>query len=253
MLSELLHSPWAAALGASLATGLGGVLVAGLSLRLPDRLLKKALPLSLSFATGALLGAVFLDLLPELTEALPHHRGFLAVLVGILLLHLVERTWMGHQDSSHAGSIQPGTRAIVMLGDGLHNLVDGLALAAAFSTSPAAGLAVTVAIFVHEVPHELANFALLLESGLSRRQALCLNALFSLPSLIGAAGGMVALGHFEHLAPYALALSAASFLYITLADLIPGHRKPVSHRRFAAQILLILLGVLLVGGVGHPA
>lgn len=246
MPSDLTYSPWLFAILASLATGLGGVLLAGLSLVLPERLLKKGLPLAISFATGSLLAAVFLDLLPEVSHALPGHLGFTSVLGGILLLHILERTLLWrHCHESHCG-LHQSTRPFVLLGDGLHNFVDGLAIAAAFSASWAAGLAVTLAVLAHEIPQELGDFAILLKSGMSRGRALTWNALLSMSSLVGTVVGLTALGWANQLQPYALALSAASFLYIALGDLLPGHRTSSSVATFLSRLACMGAGIALI-------
>ncbi len=240
------HSIWMAALGASLVTGLGGVLLAALALTLSDRLLKAVLPLAVSFATGSLLAAAFLDMLPEVSLALPGQRGFLAVLAGILLLHILERLLLWrHCHESHCG-LHPSTRPIVLLGDGLHNFVDGLAIAAAFSVSWATGLGITLAILAHEIPQELGDFAVLLQSGMSRGNALRWNAAISLTSVLGTLLGLAALGWGSHLQPYALALGAASFLYIALGDLLPAHRVPGTLRTFASRLACMGAGVAFI-------
>ncbi len=255
MPSDPNYSPWFLAILASLATGLGGVLLAGLALALPDRILKKALPMAISFATGSLLAAVFLDLLPEVAHALPGHAGFAVVLAGILLLHILERTLLWrHCHESHCGMHQ-STRPFVLLGDGLHNFVDGLAIAAAFSASWAAGLAVTLAVLAHEIPQELGDFAILLKSGMSRGRALAWNAGLSLSSVLGAVVGLTALNWATQLQPYALALSASSFLYIALGDLLPGHRTSSSIGSFLARTACMGAGIVFIlwttGGHGH--
>jgi len=142
---------------------------------------------------------------------------------------------------------------LIVLGDSLHNFVDGVLIAAAFLTDSALGWTTAVAVIAHEVPQEVGDFMVLLDAGYTRRRALILNALSSLASVAGGVLGYFALHRTEDALPYILALAAAGFIYIAVADLIPN-----LHRRFAvkdalSQVALIVLGVAVVvlAGQGH--
>ena len=133
---------------------------------------------------------------------------------------------------------------MITLGDGLHNFVDGMLIAAAFLHDPALGIATTTAVVAHEIPQEIGDFMVLLAAGYSRRRALLLNTVSSLASVVGGVVGYVVLQGVQGIIPYLLALAAASFIYIAVADLVPvlqKHRKPLD---FVVQF------ALLVGGVG---
>lgn len=227
-------------------SGMGGVLVASLFLLIPTRVRTRLLPLLISFATGSLLATVFLDLLPELTHALPGHGGLGAVLGGILGLHILERLFLWRHCHEPNCGLHGSTVSFSLLGDGLHNFVDGLTLAAAFSVSWETGLAASVAILFHEIPQEIGDFAILLNAGMKPTRALRLNALVSLSSVAGTVLGLTALSTFNQLSPYALALAAASFLYIALGDLLPSHRAPASLPWFSGRLGAMVAGIALV-------
>ena len=133
-----------------------------------------------------------------------------------------------------------------MVGDALHNTLDGVLIAAAFLTDVHLGIVTALAIMAHEIPQEVGNFAVLLHSGMSRGRALLWNLITSLTAVVGGVVGYFALGAAISLLPYALAVAAASMLYIAVADLIPGLHRRVGLRSSAAQIALITVGIAVV-------
>lgn len=150
----------------------------------------------------------------------------------------------GH-DGAHSAA------PLVLIGDAFHNFVDGFLIAAAFLADPMLGLTTTFAITMHEIPQELGDFVILLHAGYSRRKAFLANAASSLTSLLGGLIGYFFIADARHFLPYVLALAAASFIYIALADLIPMLRHEPGHaRRFIRQFSLILLGGAVVPLVG---
>jgi zinc and cadmium transporter len=247
---------------ATLAGGLLSVLAAAL---LAFAVLERWVPRLVSFAVGALLGAALLNLLPEaLDSSADAHAVFATLLVGLLVFFLLEKLalWRhAHGTGEHAHGHLPHAQAsdarpagmLIVLGDSLHNFVDGVLIAAAFLTEPTLGWATAVAVIAHEVPQEVGDFMVLLHSGYARRRALVLNALSSLASVAGGLVGYFALKAALPALPYVLAFAAAGFLYIAVADLIP-----TLHRRFAvkdalSQVALIAIGVAVVAlaGQGH--
>jgi zinc and cadmium transporter len=152
-------------------------------------------------------------------------------------------------DHSHAHALSP-TAAMILLGDGLHNFVDGVLIAAAFLTDPALGVATALAVVAHEIPQELGDFMVLLAAGYSRGKALLLNAVSGAAAVAGGVLGYFALQGAQHVIPYALALSAASFIYIAVADLVPELHK--ARKRFSELLLqstLIGAGILAVAAL----
>ena len=131
----------------------------------------------------------------------------------------------------------------MLIGDALHNVLDGVLIAAAFLTDVHLGIVTAVAIMAHEIPQEVGNFAVLLHAGASRRRALLLNLLTSLSAVLGGVAGYFALTTALAILPFALAVAASSLLYVAVADLIPGLHRRVDPRSSVMQVLLIGLGV----------
>jgi zinc and cadmium transporter len=249
----------------TLLSGVLSVLAAGLFLVLPARQREAALPHLVSFATGALLGAALLALIPHAVLGAGServHEVGIALIAGIALFFVLEKfllwrhchddrcdehTAHGHgHEIVHEQARRSASGALVLVGDALHNVLDGVLIAAAFLTDVHLGLVTAVAIMAHEIPQEVGNFAVLLHSGMSRVRALALNMLASLSAVIGGVVGFFALEQSLALLPFALAVAAASLLYIAVADLIPGLHRRVDPRSSVTQVVLIGLGVALV-------
>jgi zinc and cadmium transporter len=139
--------------------------------------------------------------------------------------------------------VHDSSAAVVLVGDGFHNFVDGAVIAAAVMTSIPLGLSAAVAVTAHEIPQEIGDFAVLLHAGYSRRRALVLNALSGMSSVVGAVLAFVAFDVVPKTLPYFLALAAASFLYVAMADLIPGLHRGRTDASSLRQVLLIGAGV----------
>ncbi|OGI43865.1 MAG: ZIP zinc transporter [Candidatus Muproteobacteria bacterium RBG_16_64_11] len=261
-----------------LFTVLGGVLsvlAAALFLALPQGLRTRLLPGSVSFAVGALLGAAFLALLPHALESPGVSGGHgitAAVLLGLLAFFVLEKLvlWRhchldeceAHGGASVAEGGMPGAtethapdpahgRAsaagyLILVGDGIHNLVDGVLIGAAFLTDVHLGIVTSLAVVAHEIPQEVGDFAILLHSGFSRGKALAYNVLASLTTVIGGVAAYFALSLAQGIVPYVLAVAASSFIYIAVADLIPGLHQRVEGRATVQQVVLIALGVAVI-------
>jgi zinc and cadmium transporter len=243
-----------------LLTGLSGflsALAASLFLVLREARRASLLPHLVSFATGALLGAAFLGLLPHAMEAIGPdgaHRVGLALLLGILTFFLLEKfvLWRHcHDDPCEMHSPSHDARdaasaRMILVGDSFHNVLDGVLVAAAFMTDPRLGIVTALAVAAHEIPQEVGDVAILLHGGYSRGRALALNLLTSLTSIIGGVIAYFALATAMHLLPYALAFAASSFIYVAVADLIPGLHRRVDVRAGVGQVVFIALGVAVV-------
>ncbi len=212
------------------------VLLSGSYLLLSERWRRRTLPTLVSFAVGALLGAAFLALLPRAVEVGDAHAVLGAALLGLLLFFLLEKLvlWRhchsGECDAhapSAAGLHGHAPGILILFGDGLHNFVDGILIGAAFLTDINLGIVTSLAVAAHELPQELGDFAVLLQSGMSRQRALLLNLLSGATTVIGgllAWWGLSAAGEYIG---YVLAVAAASFIYIAVADLMPSlHAQP---------------------------
>jgi zinc and cadmium transporter len=214
-----------------------------------------------SYAIGALLGAVFLDILPEAIRLTSNVAAFSATLLGgILLFFILEKLvlWRHcHHDHCEAHEPRPEVEhdhgrsgLMIMVGDTFHNFVDGIIIAAAFLTDIQLGIVTSMAIIAHEIPQEVGDFAILLHSGYSKIKALKLNLISSFASVAGAVLGYFTLQTMQSWIPTLLALAAASMIYVAVADLIPGLHKRAQLRDTVQQVLLILLGVGTVALMG---
>lgn len=237
--------------------GLLSVLAAALFLVLSETLRNTLLPHLVSFATGTLLGAAFLGLLPHALASASDsdiHTIPLAVLLGLLGFFLLEKLviWRHcHEDHCVVHGAEPidrnhSTGTMILIGDSLHNFLDGILIAGAFLTDVHLGIVTSLAVAAHEIPQEVGDFAVLLHSGLSRGKAFFYNILSSLATVIGGVLAYFALQEMHTALPYVLAVAASSFIYIAVADLIPTLHQRVEGRATVQQIVLITVGVLLI-------
>ncbi len=239
--------------------GLLSVVVASSILLIGDKAQQRMLPHLVSFAIGALLGAAFLGLLPHALESSyieDSHDITMAVLFGLLSFFLLEKMvlWRhchshecevhGDDDHSHDHTAPAGT--LVIVGDGIHNLVDGVLIAAAFLTDIHLGIVTALAVAAHEIPQEVGDFVVLLNSGYSRAKALLFNVLSSLGTVVGGIAAYFSLQFVEPVIPYVLAVAAASFIYVAVADLIPTLHKRTHMSATLQQSGLIGTGILLI-------
>ncbi len=207
----------------------------------------------IGYAVGALLGAAFLEILPHAVESSPSiHQLSATVLGGILMFFLLEKfvLWRHcHIESCEAhDQLTPHgdhgrTGMMILIGDTFHNFVDGILIAAAFMTDIQLGIVTTIAIIAHEIPQEVGDFVILLHSGFSRFRALLFNLTSSVATLIGGLLAYLALQSVQAMVPPLLGLAAASMIYISVADLIPGLHKRPEISATVEQVLLIGLGV----------
>jgi len=231
------------AIGLSLVGGLGGLLLASGVLLITDSARSKLIPWLVSYAVGTLLGVSLLALLPTTLEQLPANRVFTTLLWGILLFFVLEKLVLWRHCHTHDCEVHESSVFPVLIGDAFHNFVDGAVVAAAVMTSVPLGVSTAVAVAAHEVPQEVGDFAILLHAGYSRSRALLLNVLSAIASAVGAIASLVAFEFVPRLLPYVLALAAASFLYVAMADLIPGLHRGRTDASSMRQILLIAAGV----------
>jgi zinc and cadmium transporter len=242
------------------ATFSGGALSAALAsafLLLGDKQRAWLLPHLISFATGAMLAAALVGLLPEaIVSAGPLRIQSIgvAVLAGIGLFFVLEKLVLWRHchveqcdtHSPHEAGRDQAAGWIVLFGTGMHNAFDGVLIAAAFLTDTRLGVLTTIAITAHEVPQELGDLAVLLHARMSARRALWFNAASSLTSILGGLVGYFALRSALGILPYAISVAAASLIYVAVADLIPGLHRRVDPRGSSAQVLLIAAGASVI-------
>ncbi len=247
------------------ATIAGGVLSVAAAAAIALNARASWVPVLISYAVGALLGAVFLEILPHafgMTENLENMAA--TILVGILLFFVLEKLvlWRHchieqceahdppvalHHDHGRSGMM-------IMIGDTFHNFVDGVLIAAAFLASHELGMVTAIAIIAHEVPQEVGDFVILLHSGYSKGKALLFNMLSSTAMVASGVLAYFALQTMQQWVPNLLGLAAASMLYVSVADLIPGLHRRTELQATLQQVVLIALGVTtiwLVGDLAH--
>ena len=232
------------ALGLSLVGGLGGLLVASGVLLISDSTRARLIPWLVSYAVGALLGVAMLGILPETLEKLPAVHVFATLLAGILLFFILEKLVLWRHCHTHDCEVHDGSVVPVLVGDAVHNFVDGIAIGTAVLTSVPLGVSTAVAIAAHEIPQEVGDFAILLHAGYSRRRALVVNVISGLSSALGAFIAWMAFSWLPMAKDYILVLAASSFLYVAMADLIPGLHRGRTDASSLRQILFIGAGVV---------
>lgn len=212
--------------------------------------------LLVSYAIGALLGAAFLDILPHAFELARNvHEMAATIMFGILIFFVLEKLvlWRHcHTEECEAhdahgvassGNDHGRSGMMIMVGDTIHNLVDGVIVAAAFLVDTSLGIVTAMAIVAHEIPQEVGDFLILRHSGFSKRQAIIFNLVSSLAMVVGGVIAYYALSVMQKWIPSLLGIAAASMLYVAVADLIPGlHRRP-ELKATAQQVLLMALGI----------
>ncbi len=226
----------------SLLGSVGALLGAALVLVLPEKLRKVLLANLISYATGTLLGAVFLGLIPKALEHAASPRILVWLLAGILFFFVMEKLVLWRHCHTPDCDVHAAAGPLLLIGDAFHNFVDGVMIAGAFLLAFPLGVATGLAVISHEIPQEVGDFAVLLESGYSRRKALGYNLISALATLPGALLSYYFLSHLIAAVPYIILAGAASFLYIALVDL-----TPYLHRRFGLADSILQLGLILAG------
>ncbi len=242
-------------------TAVGGVfsvLAAGIFLILPEQKQAKVLPHGISFATGALLSVSFWGLIPHAFEDVePEQIQSVSgtILMGVLVFFMLEKLLVWRHCHSHACEAHIDTvehhghhsaGALIIIGDGIHNFVDGILIAAAFLTDVQLGIVTSLAVAAHEIPQEVGDFAILLQSGYSKGKALFYNVMSSLTTVIGGVLAYFSLEDLHQSLPYFLAMASASFIYIAVADLIPTLHKKTDIKTSAQQLVMIAAGVAMI-------
>ena len=231
---------------------IGSVLIASLFLLFGEKSQKTLVNILITFATGTLLGGAFLGLIPESIEQLSVEPVLWTVLIGILFFFFLEkliRIHHCHNVECHSHKKEIGS--MIFIGDAFHNFVDGVIIAAAFLISVPVGIMAALAIIVHEIPQEIGDFGIFLHSGYSKKRAFFLNIFSSATAFLGAILGYFALQTIHEIVPYVMAFSAASFIYIALADLSPELHKRTKFSHAIQQIFLLCLGVSIIVLVEH--
>jgi len=225
-------------------------LLSALALSWRVRFTNRVLPLLVALAAGTMLSAAFLHLLPESFEHLPPQTALTVTLISFVAFFLLEKIF--HWRHCHEIECADHQFAYInLIGDALHNFVDGMVIAAAFIVDPWLGLTTTLALALHEIPQEMGDFGVLLLSGFTPKKAVWSNLFVSLTSLVGALAGY--LFHLELATStiYLLPIAAGNFLYLAASDLIPEIRNDHHRSRSVVVFLMFLVGICLIPLLGY--
>lgn len=234
-------------LGFSVLGSVGAVAGAALLLVFPDGIRRTLVPCLVSYATGTLLAAAFLGMLPAGMAQQEPSAIAATALAGIVLFFILEKLviWR-HCHEGDCTSEHGRAAPLILVGDAFHNFVDGIVIAAGFLTSVELGIATSLAVVMHEVPQEVGDFGILLEAGYGRSRAIALNTLSAATTIPGALMAWLWLGEMRNAVPFILAISAASFIYIAMADLIPELHRKSSDGASLRQLALLLTGIATI-------
>ena len=234
----------------------------GLVLLWKEQAAKKFSLFLISFAAGVLLGVAFLDLLPEALEQIGDiHKVTLTAVIAIVIFFVMERfLWWYHHHRIHSEEHtgqgdhpeESGIAAkayLLLIGDSLHNLVDGVLIAAAFLTDFNLGVGVAVGVIAHELPQELADFGVMLHAGFSKTKTLLLNFAAASMTLVGAVITFFIAPAIEGVTPFVIAFAVGVFIYIALSDLIPEIHHRSEHKYDLVHLALFIGGIVLIGWV----
>lgn len=236
------------------AASVGSVALSGTLLLLNNKWLGKISGYLLYLAGGTLLGSALLGLVPEATEAIGLEAVVEWVLIGILFFFVLEKIILWRTCHNEDCERQNHAAApMIIIGDAFHNAIDGVVIAASFLTSVELGIFVTISVVLHEIPQELGDFGILIKSGYSRKKALWYNLLSGSSSLVAGISAYFLLDVVQAFIPYTIAIAAASFLYVSMADLIPEMHKETKPKESIIQIFMILVGVAIIMLSSHHA
>ena len=200
----------------------------------------------ISYATGTLLTAALVGLIPEAIEDIgtgPNTVMFV-ILLSIIFFFFLEKLIIWRNCADDDCEVHSAGGSIVLIGDGIHNFIDGIVIASAFLTNFSVGLGASLAILFHEIPQETGDFGILIHSGYSRKKAFIYNALSSATTIPSAIISFFILDSISIIVPYALSISAASFLYIALSDLTPELHQKWGFKQTIRQLSLMMVGVI---------
>jgi len=239
-------STWVYTLGSVFLVSLVS-LIGVFTLSFGTKRIHRWLLLFVSFSAGTLLGDAFLHLLPEVVGEVGFQQWVsFSILAGILVWFIIEKFihWhhCHHVHEDNDTHIHPFA-FLNLIGDFVHNIIDGMIVGASFVVSVPVGIATTVAVFLHEIPQEISDFGVLMHGGFSKGKALFMNFLSALGAIVGAIVALLLAGEVEHIALMFLPFAAGSFIYIATADLIPELHKEVRGRESIKHLIALIAGI----------
>jgi zinc and cadmium transporter len=207
-----------------------------------EKLLQRILFYLIGFSAGALIGGAFLHILPEVLEKVNSTTVFYNLILGIVLFFLMERYFFWRH--CHDGICEVHSFTYLnLIGDGVHNFLDGMIIAASFTVSIKIGVVTTLAVIFHEIPQELGDFGVLVYGGFSKTKALIFNFISALMAMLGALLGYFLSGAASHFSNFILPLTAGGFIYIATSDLIPELHKESNLKKSTLAFIAFLLGI----------
>ena len=214
-------------------------------LALKENILNKILLILIGLSAGALMGGAFLHLLPEAVEKSTGLDVYLFVLIGFILFFLIEKVL--HWRHCHKGECDVHTfQYMNLVGDSIHNFIDGLIMAASFVVSIPLGITTTIAISTHEIPQEIGDFGVLLYGGFSKKKAIVLNFVVALTAVLGGIVGYFVSSLVENIVIFILPFAAGGFVYIAATDLVPEIRKELDMKKYMATLFVFICGILIM-------
>lgn len=204
----------------------------------------------LSLSVGALLSTVFMDFLPEAI-----HEGYtvglaLSIIAGFVTMLIIEKFVHHHHDTSHSKKTGHGhaysLAPITLIGDGIHNFIDGLVIAGSYAVNVVLGITATIAIIFHEVPQELADFGVLLYSGMTKKKALLFNFISAISAILGVIVGFILINNLEGFNEFLIPFAAGNFIYIAAASLVPQLHRHCGIKDTIIHLFAIALGVGII-------
>lgn len=231
----------------SILGSIGVIITVSIFLGFKEKTQRILIPSLISYATGTLLASAFLGMIPKAISYIDPLLALFFVLCGLMMFFILEKLVVWRHCHDKNCDIHEAAGPILLIGDAFHNFIDGIVIAASFLISFPMGIAVSLAVIAHEIPQEVGDFAILLESGYTKKKALILNLLSSICTVPASIIGYFLLDNLSSLIPFFIAISAASFIYIALTDLSPElqHQK-VGLRVSIRQICLIIIGILTI-------
>ena len=216
-----------------------------ITLSLKEKMLSKILLILVGLSAGTLMGGAFLHLLPEATEGSAGLDVFIYVLFGFIIFFIIEKVL--HWRHCHKGECEVHTFTYMnLIGDSIHNFIDGLIMAASFIVSIPLGITTTIAISSHEIPQEISDFGVLIYGGFSKKKALLLNFLVALTAVLGGLTGYFITNFIENVTIFIIPFAAGGFIYIAATDLIPEIKKELNMKKYMATLFVFILGILIM-------
>ncbi len=219
-----------------------GVVTLGMNQKFLDRILLGMIGLS----SGALLGVAFIHMIPEGIKLMDPEKFCLIILITIIVYLIVEKLLHWHHCHTCGNDHKHTLGYMNLVGDSVHNFIDGLVIASAFIVSPALGLSTIVAIAMHEIPQEIGDFGVLLYSGFTKRRAIFFNLMVSATAILGGIVGWAVSSRTDQLNLYLIPIAVGGFIYIALSDIVPELRKEDSIKNFFGGLILLVGGIIMM-------